>query len=78
MTVVTRSAEPQQRVADAVRARATGAGHPGSDPSWDDDTEEGPLNTRLALLIALGAGFVIGVLLALLSVLAPGVLPPLG
>jgi hypothetical protein len=81
---VTRSGDPEQRIAEALRARSTGAGRGGAalptgtpPPLW----EEAGLNTggtRLALAAALAAGILIGVIFAVLSLVAPGVLPPLG
>jgi hypothetical protein len=72
---VTRSGEPEQRLTDALRARATGA--PGRPPA-PGGSAAADRGTRLALLVALGVGILVGVLLALVSLLAPGVLPTLG
>jgi hypothetical protein len=77
MGVVSRSVEPEQRLAEALRARATGAGRvggPGPRGGADPDTAA----IRAAVLLALAAGLLVGVLFALLSLLAPGALPPLG
>jgi hypothetical protein len=76
---MTRSAEPEQRLTDALRARATGAGRVGAGPPAargrsGPDTAE----ARTALILALAAGLLVGFLFALLSLLAPGVLPPVG
>ncbi len=65
----------ERRVAEALRARATGAGRPGAAPMR---AEQGGVSARTALIIALLAGAALGVVLALMSLLAPGVLPPLG
>jgi hypothetical protein len=72
------SANPERRVAEALRARATGGGQGWSGrpvgrtarPSALDQPRIGT-----ALLLALLAGTLLGMGLALLSVLAPGVLP---
>jgi hypothetical protein len=75
MDAMTRSSGPEQQISDALRARAGGAGRPGPG-GW---TPPGGLDgTRLALIGALGLGVLIGLLLAVLSLAAPGVLPPLG
>ncbi len=72
--------ESEQRVADALRARATGAGgrSGGIRPSAERTTNMSGLSTRTALLIALLGGAVLGMALALFSLLVPGLLPPLG
>jgi hypothetical protein len=76
---VTRSGEPEQRLTDALRARATGAGRveptgrPLSRGTADDERR-----MRIALLVALGAGLLVGVLLAVISLASPGALPTLG
>jgi hypothetical protein len=67
--------DSEQRVTEALRARATGAGRPGAAPMR---SEPDGMSARAALLLALLGGAVLGVVLALLSLLAPGVLPPLG
>jgi hypothetical protein len=72
---MTASDESERRVAEALRARATGAGRPGAAPLRG---EPAGMPARTALILALLAGVVLGVLLALLSLLAPGLLPPLG
>jgi hypothetical protein len=79
---VTRSGEPEQRLTDALRAQATGARHPGV-PGGRPAPRGGrgaadDRGTRLALLVALGIGLFVGVLLAAVSLLAPGALPTLG
>ncbi len=86
MVPVSSSNESERRVAEALRAQATGAGRGGaafpaphgaarSAPAAD---VPGGTATRTALLIALLGGAVLGVVLALVSLLAPGALPPLG
>jgi hypothetical protein len=77
MERVTRSAEPEQRLTEALRARATGAGRVGAGPP---PARGGPnsAEVRIALILALAAGLLVGFLFALLSLLAPGVLPPVG
>lgn len=66
--------DSERRVAEALRARATGAGRPGPVST----SAPGGMSVRSALLTALLAGVVLGLLLALLSLLVPGLLPPLG
>jgi hypothetical protein len=73
---VTRSGESEQRLTEALRARATGAGRGGTAPWSGSDPET--RSTRLALLVALGIGLLLGVLLAVISLLSPGTLPTLG
>jgi hypothetical protein len=84
MSPVSTSDESERRVAEALRARAAGA------PGMPSPPMAGPgrplprqaprsgTSTRTALLIALLGGAVLGSALALLSLLAPGVLPALG
>ncbi|MCW2721619.1 MAG: hypothetical protein QOG20_2364 [Pseudonocardiales bacterium] len=67
--------ESERRVAEALRARATGAGRPGAVPM---SAGSDGMSVRAALLTALLAGAVLGMLLALLSLLVPGLLPALG
>jgi hypothetical protein len=115
MMSVATSEESERRLAEAMRAHASGAGHagfagwppapvdhvrppaapapapgPGPAPRLPAAQPEVPraagrselgaaiAGSRLALLVALLAGVVLGVALALLSLLAPGVLPTLG
>jgi hypothetical protein len=68
------AAPPEQRLAEALRARATGAGQP---PRTGHRAEVPPPDVGLptALVIALLAGVLLGVALALVSLLLPGVLP---
>jgi hypothetical protein len=79
MVAVTRSAEPEQRLTEALRARATGAGR--VDLNGRPVAPRAPADDRairLALLVALGVGVLVGVLLAVISLASPGALPPLG
>jgi hypothetical protein len=82
MTSVSSNDESERRLAEALRARASGAGSGGAGQALGPPVEQpaGRTGTSVpvALLIALLAGAVLGVLLALVSLLAPGVLPPLG
>jgi hypothetical protein len=78
MDAVTRSAEPEQRLTDALRARATGAGRVDINGRPVVRTAHDDRATKLALLIALGLGVLVGVLLAVISLLSPGTLPTLG
>ncbi len=68
--------EPGERLAEALRARATGAGQQSGGRHVHVD-DVAPLGMRVptALLIALVAGALLGTALALVSLLAPGVLP---
>ncbi len=69
------AAPPEQRLAEALRARATGAGQParGGHRVEVAPTSGVPLPTALA--IAFLAGALLGTALALISLLLPGVLP---
>jgi hypothetical protein len=117
MMSVSTSEESERRLAEAMRAQASGLGRPGfvgrnpgtlgpnaagptgpvgspavvrrapAPSGWADaaglDAESPGLwaalvSTRYPLLLALLGGVVLGVALALLSLLAPGVLPTLG
>jgi hypothetical protein len=69
------AAPPEQRLAEALRARATGAGQT---PRTGHRAETAPASgVRLptALVIAFLAGALLGTALALISLLLPGVLP---
>ncbi len=109
MTVST-SEEAERKLAEAMRAQATGAGRAGfvgRNPHSLDEQPTGPpgpggtgsaarpaggqpatgpavsfrdalASSRVSLLLALLGGVVLGVALALVSLLFPGVLPPLG
>ncbi len=68
--------ESERRVAEALRARATGAGRSGPPPAAT--AEAGGTSTTSALVVALLAGAVLGMGLALLTLLVPGLLPALG
>ncbi|MCO1655371.1 hypothetical protein [Pseudonocardia humida] len=76
---MSRSVEPEQRLAEALRARATGAGRAGPNgPAPRGGADPDTAAIRAALLAALAVGLLVGVLFALLSLLSPGTLPPLG
>ncbi|GAA1251400.1 hypothetical protein GCM10009609_13430 [Pseudonocardia aurantiaca] len=80
------SDESERRVAEALRARAAGApgmpsplmAGPGPSRPLPRQAPHSGTSIRTALLIALLGGAVLGSALALLSLLAPGVLPALG
>jgi hypothetical protein len=75
---MTTSGDPEQRLAEALRARASGAGWAGRPaPSYEPPPPAG-VSARTALLLALLFGAVLGTGLALLSLLVPGFLPALG
>jgi hypothetical protein len=80
MRSVTATDESERRLAEALQARATGAGQgaTGSTAPPRRAAVRSGTSTRTALLLALLGGAVLGTALALLSLLAPGVLPPLG
>ena len=94
MTSVTTGEDSERRLAEAMRAQAAGTGRPGfvgrnpssiGGPPASSAVPEPPpglwgalVGSRLPLLLALLGGIVLGVALALLSLLAPGVLPTLG
>lgn len=65
--------DPERRLAEALRAQARGAARPSPPPRRTSGTP-----VRTALLLALLGGGVLGMTLALLSLLAPGLLPALG
>jgi hypothetical protein len=67
--------EPEHRLAEALQARATGAGRQQQPPERYVDAEPAGLGVPTALLIALVAGALLGTALALVSLLIPGVLP---
>jgi hypothetical protein len=75
---VTATDESERRLAEALQARATGAGGRGSTPLARHVPGHSGTSAATALLLALLAGAALGTLLALVSLLAPGVLPPLG
>ncbi len=70
--------DPQRMIAAALRAQASVAGRPA--PSAEPAEPAAPRRVALgwALLLALLIGVALGAGLALLSLLAPGVLPPIG
>jgi hypothetical protein len=75
MGVVT-SVDPERRLAEALRAQATGG--PGRPEPARRAAPDGRGQVRWALLIALLGGAVLGTAIALLSVLVPGLLPAIG
>ena len=66
--------EPEHRLAEALQARASGAGQQQPAGRYFD-AEPAGLGVPTALLIALVAGALLGTALALVSLLIPGVLP---
>lgn len=68
------SDDSERRLAEALRAQARGGGRPVSPPRG----EPARMSVRTALMLALLGGAVLGMALALLSLLAPGLLPALG
>jgi hypothetical protein len=74
---VTATDESERRLAEALQARATEAGRGATRPAPRASVHSGT-STGTALLLALLGGAVLGTALALVSLLAPGVLPPLG
>jgi hypothetical protein len=75
---VTATDESERRLAEALQARATGAGGRGSTRPARRVPGRSGTSTSTALLLALLGGAALGTALALVSLLAPGVLPPLG
>jgi hypothetical protein len=75
---VTATDESERRLAEALQARATGAGGRGTTRPARRIRGRSGTSAATALLLALLAGAVLGTALALVSLLAPGVLPPLG
>jgi hypothetical protein len=78
MDAVTRSAEPEQRLTAALRARATGAGRVDINGRPVVRAADADRAAKLALLVALGIGLLVGVLFAVISLASPGTLPTLG
>jgi hypothetical protein len=82
MGTVTTSEESERQLAEALRARATGAGGPPVRPPGSRARSRRaaaePMRARTALLLALAGGILLGALLALLSLLDPTLLPPIG
>jgi hypothetical protein len=75
---VTATDESERRLAEALQARATGAPGRGSTRPARRVSGRVGTSTGTALVLALLGGVALGTLLALVSLLAPGVLPPLG
>jgi hypothetical protein len=70
------AAEPGERLAEALRARATGVGQqPGGARRVQAEAAPGGMRAATALLIAFVVGALLGTALALVALLAPGVLP---
>jgi hypothetical protein len=75
---VTATDESERRLAEALQARVTGAGGRGATRPARRVPGPSGTSTGTALLLALLGGTALGTVLALVSLLAPGVLPPLG
>ena len=75
---MTATDESERRLAEALQARATGAGGRGTTRPARRVYGRSATSTATALLLALLGGAALGTMLALVSLLAPGVLPPLG
>ena len=75
---MTAGGDPEQKLAEALRARASGAGWPGPSPAPYQPPQPAGVSARTALLLALLFGAVLGTALALLSLLVPGFLPAPG
>jgi predicted lipid-binding transport protein (Tim44 family) len=71
------TADPERRLSEALRAQARGGGRP-STPVRREPARPTAMSVRTALVIALLGGAVLGMGLALLSLLTPGLLPALG
>ena len=69
--------EPEQRASDALGAQAV-RGHPVPLGARRPPPPPRPFPIGLVLLIALLAGALVGVSLALVSIFDPGVLPSIG
>lgn len=72
---MTATDESKRRLAEALQARATGAGGRGTGRRLPGRSGT---STSTALLLALLGGAALGTALALVSLLTPGMLPPLG
>jgi len=73
--------DTEQRLADALRAEASGGPWAGSVPVRPAPTARPGGQRRqvlVALVGALAVGVLLGMALAVVSVLVPGLLPPLG
>lgn len=66
--------DSERRLSEALRAQARGGGRPATPPRGEPDR----MSLRTALVLALLGGAVLGMVLALLSLLAPGFPPALG
>jgi hypothetical protein len=78
MGCVTATDESERRLAEALQARARGTGGRGTTRPGRPVPLRSGTSTSTALLLALLGGTALGAALALLSLLAPGVLLPLG
>lgn len=73
--------DAEQRLTDALRAQAAGGAWHGADPARPEARPAPGWARRevvVALAVALVVGILVGVGLGLVSVLLPGVLPPVG
>ena len=69
------AAPPEQRLAEALRARATGAGQTRAPGTVRRSAPSSGVTLPTALAIAFLAGALLGTAIALVSLLLPGVLP---
>ena len=69
------AAPPEQRLTEALRARATGAGQPPRGGHRAEAVPVSGMRLTTALAIVFLAGVLLGTALALISLLLPGVLP---
>jgi hypothetical protein len=69
------AAVPEQRLAEALRASAAGAGRPFGGGHHVEVASPPAMPLPTALVIAFLAGALLGTALALISLLLPGVLP---
>jgi hypothetical protein len=69
------AAPPEQRLAEALRARATGAGQTARSGHRAEVAPSSGVTLPTALAIAFLAGALLGTAIALVSLLLPGVLP---
>ena len=69
------AAPPEQRLAEALRARAGGAGQPPRGGHRAEAPAPSGVRMPTALVIAFLVGALLGTTLALISLLLPGVLP---
>ena len=75
---MTATDESERRLAEALQARASGAAGRSAVRPAPRAPVRPRASARGALVLALLGGVTLGTLLALVSLLAPGVLPPLG